>query len=50
MRTLLDLEMAVAQGKPDEAKAKFIQLARDRDAGHAALGLGDNGDKPADGR
>lgn len=48
MRTLLDLEMAVAQGKADEAKAKFTQLARDRDAGHEALGLGDDEEDKSD--
>lgn len=48
MRTLLDLEMAVAQGKADEARARFTQLARDRDAGHKALGLGDDEDTPSD--
>lgn len=51
MRTLLDLEMAVAQEKADEAKAKYAQLARDRDDGHEALGLGEDEEStPAEGK
>lgn len=39
MRTLLDLEEDVVDGKVESARARLSELIRQRDAGHAAIGM-----------